>query len=108
MPLCPPYTQILIRGCFCFNCDLFFAYDETFKAIEEEIIESLKNAGKLDGIILCLHGALVAESYDDCEGKLLTDIRNLVGNEIPISLTLDYHANLTKLMLCKALLHIAL
>lgn len=75
--------------------------DETFRVIEEEILNSLKIAGILDGIVLCLHGALVAETCDDCEGKLLTDIRNLVGNDIPIALTLDYHANLTKLMVEK-------
>jgi microcystin degradation protein MlrC len=52
----------------------------------------------LDGVILLLHGAMVAEGDDDPEGTLLTDVRSLVGPAVPVVAVLDSHANLTPAM----------
>ena len=38
-----------------------------------EILEPLAAAGKLDGVLLCLHGAMVAVGEDDPEGALVID-----------------------------------
>ncbi|MCX6623787.1 MAG: M81 family metallopeptidase, partial [Acidobacteria bacterium] len=54
-------------------------------------------AGKLDALLIALHGAMAAEGTGDCEGTILSAIRSLVG-DIPIVLTLDLHANLTPRM----------
>ena len=54
--------------------------------------------GQLDGILLSLHGAQVAEGHEDGEGELLRRIRAITGPEMPISVTLDLHANATKAM----------
>lgn len=51
-------------------------------------------AGKLDAILIALHGAMAAEGTGDCEGAILSEIRSIVGG-IPLALTLDLHANLT-------------
>lgn len=50
------------------------------------------------GIVLHLHGAMVSESFEDCEGELLRRIRSIVGKAIPIIVTLDLHGNITELM----------
>ena len=52
-----------------------------------------------------MHGALVAEDTADMEGKIVTTIRNLIGPDIPLLLTLDHHANVTREMVdaCDAL-----
>lgn len=71
-------------------------YDK-FKA---EIIADLKKArDSIDGIFLFLHGAMVAENCDDCEGDLLAAIRTIIGDDIPIAVLLDPHAHLSQKML---------
>jgi microcystin degradation protein MlrC len=70
------------------------------------ICGDLRAAGRLDGILLDLHGAMVAESADDGEGDLLRAVREVVGPDVPIGVTLDFHANVTAEMVRHAtLLH---
>ena len=54
--------------------------------------------GKVDGVLLALHGAMVTETEDDAEGALLARIRTKIGPAVPIAITLDLHANVTELM----------
>lgn len=54
--------------------------------------------GRLDGILLGLHGAQVTEDHEDGEGELLRRIRAIVGPEMPIAVTLDLHSNATEAM----------
>jgi microcystin degradation protein MlrC len=62
------------------------------------VAAQVRNAGRLDGLLLALHGAMCAEGCDDAEGALLETIRALTGPELPIVLTLDLHANITERM----------
>lgn len=50
---------------------------------------------ELDGIALALHGAMVTEFCEDGEGELLKRLRDVVGPDLPIAITLDLHANVT-------------
>lgn len=52
----------------------------------------------LDGVILPLHGAMVAEHLDDGEGALIAAVREIVEDDIPIVVTLDLHANVSERM----------
>ncbi|MER9677282.1 M81 family metallopeptidase [Mesorhizobium sp. M0208] len=54
--------------------------------------------GELDAIHLDLHGALVVESFEDGGGGLLRRVRALVGPKLPVSVSLDMHANVTEAM----------
>ena len=72
--------------------------DNCFYSLQAEIIDRLKLAGPVDGILLLLHGAAVAESVDDVEGELLRSVRTFIGMEIPIMVTLDLHAHVTEEM----------
>lgn len=78
----------------------------TSRAVYEEfrsrIIEDLKIAGPVDFVILALHGAMVAEGYDDVEGDLLNQVRRVVGPDVPIGAELDLHGHLTDLMVQSA------
>lgn len=51
-----------------------------------------------DGILLHLHGAMVGEHTEDCEGELLERLRHIVGTRVPIFVTLDLHGNITPRM----------
>ena len=68
---------------------------EAYERIAGMILEDLQKALPVDGIYLDLHGAMVADDYQDGEGELLARIRKLVGPDLPIVCSLDYHANLT-------------
>ncbi len=48
-----------------------------------------------DGICLGLHGAGAAEGIDDLEAYTLTKVREVVGDDMPITVSLDLHANVT-------------
>ncbi len=66
-----------------------------FARIAWEFLEAVRAAGPLDGIYFALHGALAAEDVDDCEGHLVEATRRIVGDAIPISISLDLHGILT-------------
>lgn len=68
------------------------AYDE----ISGCILKAIEAAGPLDAILLQLHGAMVAQGHEDAQGELLSQIRKRAGNDIPIGVTLDLHANITE------------
>jgi microcystin degradation protein MlrC len=54
---------------------------------------TFENHRALDGIYLVLHGAMVSESLLDVEGEMLSRLRRLVGDELPIGGVTDLHAN---------------
>ncbi|TVO66824.1 M81 family metallopeptidase [Denitromonas ohlonensis] len=51
-----------------------------------------------DGVILCLHGAMVTDFCEDGEGELLRQLRAAIGMTVPVAITLDPHANVTRQM----------
>ena len=71
---------------------------DCFDTIVGEIISDIGKAGKLDAVLLNLHGAMVAEHTDDGEGTLLERVRAKVGPGAIVAATLDLHANVTKAM----------
>jgi len=52
----------------------------------------------VDGVLLCLHGAMATSHFMDAEGELLRLVREKVGKDMPIAITLDLHANVTQEM----------
>ncbi len=70
----------------------------TYDRVLGMFLEELEAALPLDGVLLQLHGAMVAEECEDCEGDTLAEVRRIVGPEVPVITTLDLHANITPLM----------
>ncbi len=68
----------------------------TFESLRDEILGQLQAALPVDAVALGLHGAMVADGYDDPEGDFLDSVRALVGPDVPIFATLDPHSHLTK------------
>jgi microcystin degradation protein MlrC len=78
---------------------------EFYAEARDRLLADLRMAGPLDGVLLDLHGAMVVEGLDDGEGDLLGAVRAAVG-AVPIAVTLDFHANVTRKMIEAAtLLH---
>lgn len=69
---------------------------EAFERIATDIVDGIVAALPLDGIYLDLHGAMVCEHLDDGEGELIARIRKAVGYDIPVSVSLDLHGNMTE------------
>ena len=73
-----------------------------YESLRDELIADLKAAMPVDGVVLLLHGAMVAGDYDDCEGDILAHARKVVGPAIPVGAVLDLHANVSDQMLEQA------
>jgi microcystin degradation protein MlrC len=73
-----------------------------YETLRDEILRDLKAAGPVDMVLLGLHGAMVADGYDDCEGDLLERVRQLVGPGVVVGAELDPHNHLTPQMLAHA------
>jgi len=72
--------------------------DEAFETIAEMILGAVDMKGPIDGVLLHLHGAMVSKAHEDAEGEFLARLRRRLGPEVPIVVTLDLHANVTRLM----------
>ena len=68
---------------------------ETFESISDSLVSHLRTASPLDGVLLSLHGSMVSEVFPDADGELLRRVRQAIGYETPLVVTLDYHANVT-------------
>ncbi|MCF6232796.1 MAG: M81 family metallopeptidase [Rhodobacteraceae bacterium] len=71
------------------------AYEE----IRDRILNDLREGGPVDAVMLFLHGAMVADGYDDCEGDLVTRMRQIVGPTTKIGIELDLHAHMDHVLL---------
>jgi microcystin degradation protein MlrC len=70
--------------------------DETLTFLTDKLIESVQKALPFDVFYLSLHGAASSESIDDLEGHVLQKVRDTIGNDIPVIVPLDHHANITQ------------
>lgn len=78
--------------------------DAAFERIAASLIDALAQAleeGPLDGVYLDLHGAAVVDSFPDAEGELLRRVRAVIG-DLPLTISLDPHCNLTAEMVARA------
>ena len=75
---------------------------EAFERISAEMVARISNALPVDAVYLDLHGAMVTEDFEDGEGELLRRIRRVVGEKMPVLASIDYHANVTALMVQNA------
>ncbi|CAB3777489.1 hypothetical protein LMG28614_00399 [Paraburkholderia ultramafica] len=71
---------------------------DAFERIGGEILDAVAKGG-FDAIYLDLHGAMVTEQFDDGEGEILERVRRIVGDRMPVVVSLDLHANVTGRML---------
>lgn len=72
--------------------------EDAFERISEMLLTDLSRALPVDGVYLDLHGAMVCEHLQDGEGEFLRRLRSLVGDDLPVAVSLDLHANLTEAM----------
>lgn len=70
-----------------------------FVRLVEEFSSHLAAIPDPEGMLFAMHGAQTAEGVDDVEGHLLRRARAILGPDLPIMVTLDLHANVTRAMM---------
>ncbi|MCY3708241.1 MAG: M81 family metallopeptidase [Caldilineaceae bacterium] len=66
---------------------------EAYEALTDELLGLIRDAMPLDGLLLGLHGAFVAEGFPQGDGETTRRVRELVGPDFPVIVTHDYHGN---------------
>jgi microcystin degradation protein MlrC len=75
---------------------------EAYEQLRDELLADLRGALPVDMVILGLHGAMVADGYDDCEGDILARVREIVGPQVVLGAELDPHMHLSPRMVEQA------
>jgi microcystin degradation protein MlrC len=76
---------------------------EAYTRLRDDILaEARRQADRVDGAILALHGAMLTEDLDDPEGDLIARLREILGAEKPIVCSLDLHAHVTDVIVKQA------
>lgn len=70
-----------------------------WQRIADEFLSAVSAAPPVNGVYFCMHGAMASEEELDPEGWLLAETRKILGEEIPIVVSLDLHGILTDRML---------
>lgn len=65
-----------------------------YESLRDELLQKLQAAMPVDIVLLMLHGAMVAEGYDDCEADIIRRVRAIVGPTVVIGVELDLHCHL--------------
>ena len=66
---------------------------EAYAALVDELLDRIRAALPLDGLLLALHGAMVADGFPHADGETVHRVRALVGPDFPLFVTHDYHGN---------------
>ncbi len=85
--------------CWCSAEPSSYVTRGAFERVAEMMCASLRELDSLDAVYLDLHGAMVTEHHEDGEGELLRRVREVVGADVAIVISLDLHANVTAAML---------
>ncbi len=102
-----------IDGCYQSSQDTFLSLiasahpgglltKHTYEMLRDSIIDDFKKCSNISGVLISLHGSMVAEDYDDPEGDILKLIRQVIGYQVPIVGVIDMHASVTQEMINNA------
>ena len=86
----------LIEGTACWAEPGGIVNQHTWEFLRDQLLQELQAAMPVDIVLLGLHGAMVAQECDDCEGELLEAVRNVTGPGTLIGATFDPHSHLSE------------
>lgn len=72
--------------------------DDAYEELLTGMLDGLKRAMPVDGCLVVPHGAAVSTSERDMDGHWLQQVRNVLGDDVPMVCTLDLHANISERM----------
>ena len=92
----------VVEGLLTFAAPSGLTSRAVYEGFRDEILADIRKALPLDIVLLNLHGAMVADGYDDCEGDILAGVRAIVGPDVAVGAELDLHCHLSAAMLGNA------
>ena len=78
------------------RCPSGVVEERAYVELRDETLRRLGDAGRLDGVCLILHGAMLVENVWSGETDQVRMVRAALGRDVPIAVRLDPHANLTE------------
>ncbi len=75
---------------------------DCYNELKHDILTRLKAALPVDGVLMPMHGAAAVDEIGDLDGDLIAAVRQIVGSSIPVVVTLDCHAQVTRQMVDNA------
>ena len=68
---------------------------EAYESLVTKTLDMLKGTLPLDGLFFDIHGAMSVQGLDDPEGDFLTRIREVIGNDVLVSTSMDLHGSVS-------------
>lgn len=97
--VCRSHNAVIEPLLWCFATPAGIVQRSAFERILGDLCRRLADAAPVDGVFLELHGAMVTEDFEDGDGEILSRVRDMVGRDVPLAVSLDLHANVTGSML---------
>jgi microcystin degradation protein MlrC len=69
---------------------------DAYDRLSIEMLGMLRDQGPWDGVLIANHGAAVSEEFPDMDAEFTRAVREVVGPDVPVGITLDMHANISK------------
>lgn len=85
-----------VQGTYAFALPAGVTSRAAYEELRDALLEEIADACPLDGLLLTLHGAMVADGYVDCEDDVVARARAIVGNETVIGVLLDLHCDVAQ------------
>ena len=92
----------LIPGLFAGAVPSGLVTAEAYQTLVKRTLELLEGAGEIDGVLVHLHGAWVAEGATETDAQFLAAIRSKLPPGTPLVATFDLHANLSEELIAQA------
>jgi microcystin degradation protein MlrC len=97
-----PYVELAeergytyIQGYYGFAQPAGLTSRAAYETLRDRLLREIEEALPLDGVLLNLHGAMVADGYPDCETDIARRVRAIVG-QAKIGVLLDLHCDIAQ------------
>jgi microcystin degradation protein MlrC len=69
---------------------------EVIDFVVGRLVADIRASAPLDGVLLALHGAMVADGIDQADAFVVRSVREAIGPDLPLVCTIDFHANVER------------
>jgi microcystin degradation protein MlrC len=91
----------LIEGKIAFAGPSGVTTRHAYETLRDQLLADLKAALPVDMVLLQIHGAMIADCYEDAEGDLFARVREIIGPSVFLGAELDPHCHLSPLKVAK-------
>jgi microcystin degradation protein MlrC len=69
--------------------------EQAYETLLDGLLKNLASCGRIDGVYLALHGAMVAEHIPHADLETVRRVQEQIGADTPLVVTHDFHANIS-------------